>query len=116
MKRINKYITEKLKLNKDTKSDIQYNIENIVSDYFSKIDKNIKYDISIENGENVNSYKIEIILNGNTNDKWYHNKQILDPWCKELTMVFDKELKDYTWYTRSTVYQDNRLSIGIFKR
>jgi len=129
MKKLNSYIIEKLKINKDTKIGIPDSIKEIILEYFSESEDDfddIDFSINIEEDSDLkinrikDSYIIDIYLKYNKKTtikpNWYNNKKILDFWCKELSQYLEDKLKNYEWYSRSTVEKDNRMSISIHKK
>ena len=127
MRYLNDYIIEKLKINKNTKIEMNNSIKNFVSEFFSREeDDSINYSIEIRDysGMNVDgvkdSYTIDIYLKcdkrATIKPNWYKSKKIIDFWCRELSKYLEDNLDGYEWYSRSTVEKDNRISISISKK
>ena len=123
MRYLNDYIIEKLTINKNTNIMISDSIKEIILDYFSESDDDIDdmdFSINIEkDSERKDAYRIEILLiwkKKQLKPNWYKNKEIIDFWCRELSMYLEDKLKGYEWYSRSTVAKDNRMSISIAKK
>lgn len=116
MKKLNNYILEKLKIDKNIKinHNIYDQIKSLVSYFFSYKNHNIQYSIEIKNGNEIkNIYTIEINLKGNGDEKWFNNKILIDLMCRNLSTFLQDNINNSQWLSRSTVEKDNRISITI---